>query len=240
VGVIDTQTNRVTQQLNLPGGGANGVALTPDGRTLYVSMSDSNNLVVVSTATNTVTTSLPAPPGAEAIIGVAPIATTTDGRHVFINAYTPGSGGVAQSVLAIVSTATNTVTGTVSTSGGQSAGMNLLGLTPPNVLARATGATSTATVNRRGQVSLRTSCPRSSGTPNCIGRVALVTRTGGVPLGAAPFNARAGRTVTSRISLSRAARRMVGRRGLAAFTVTQTNQPGGGAVLSNRNVRLRR
>jgi YVTN family beta-propeller protein len=53
--VIDTVTNTVTATTNV-GGGAEGVAMTPDGRHVYVAHWGSTMVWVIDTATNSVTT----------------------------------------------------------------------------------------------------------------------------------------------------------------------------------------
>ena len=58
ISVIDTATNTVIATVNV-GTDPSGVAVTPDGKKVYVANQDSNNVSVIDTATNTVTASIP-------------------------------------------------------------------------------------------------------------------------------------------------------------------------------------
>jgi YVTN family beta-propeller protein len=73
--------------------------VTPDGKRVYVANSGSNNVSVISTASDTVTTTI--------AVGTAPrgVAVTPDGKTVYVT--NSGSGTVSA-----ISTATNTVIGT--------------------------------------------------------------------------------------------------------------------------------
>jgi YVTN family beta-propeller protein len=80
----------------------NGVAVTPDGAKVYVSNKYDNNVSVIDTATNTVTTTIP--------VGNEPlgIAVTPDGTKVYV-----ANEGVGSESVSVIDTATNTVTATV-------------------------------------------------------------------------------------------------------------------------------
>jgi YVTN family beta-propeller protein len=94
VGVIDTKTNMVTTtiDLSLYGNGTGYfMGLTPDGKYLYVpvvNFPSKGSLVVINTATNTVTTPAPA-----AQLGDGPIAVaiSPDGKHAYVTDYTDGT-----------------------------------------------------------------------------------------------------------------------------------------------------
>jgi YVTN family beta-propeller protein len=64
VSVIDTATNSVIATVGV-GIAAEGLALTPDGKSIYVACYGSNSVFVIDTATNTVTTTVP--------VGSAPV-----------------------------------------------------------------------------------------------------------------------------------------------------------------------
>jgi YVTN family beta-propeller protein len=82
-----------------------GVAITPDGASAYVTNNGSSNVSVIDTATNTVVASVPTGrfPG--------PVAASPDGALVYFgHFFTPGVGAVS-----VIATATNTVIATVLT-----------------------------------------------------------------------------------------------------------------------------
>jgi YVTN family beta-propeller protein len=81
-----------------------GLAITPNGQTVYVVNSESKDVSVIDTASNTVTASitLASYPGA--------IAITPDSQTAFV--LVPGN-----STVAVIATATNTVTNTFTTGG---------------------------------------------------------------------------------------------------------------------------
>ena len=60
VQVINAATNTVTATINL-GAGSNpvGVAVTPNGASVYVASFDSNTVSAISTASNTITATIP-------------------------------------------------------------------------------------------------------------------------------------------------------------------------------------
>jgi YVTN family beta-propeller protein len=77
VSVIDTASNKVIGPPITVGDLPIGVAVTPDGNTVYVANADSNSVSVIATATNTVTATIPD-------VGTEPIgaAVTPDGSKV--------------------------------------------------------------------------------------------------------------------------------------------------------------
>ena len=81
---------------------AQNMVITPNGQTLYVSNIVSKNISVIDTASNTVKTSIAL--GA----GVNPLAITPDGQTLFAEF---GGFGIPTTI-AVISTATNTVTNT--------------------------------------------------------------------------------------------------------------------------------
>ena len=100
VSEIDTATNAVLRTTPLLVTQARGMAITPDGARLYVSTYGSNSVKVVSTATMSVTATIPAgnvPMG----VDVAP-----NGSHMYVAAAS------SNAVLAIATT-TNTVVATI-------------------------------------------------------------------------------------------------------------------------------
>ena len=87
VSVLDTVTNTVTATIPVNAGSTgtclgntpcNGVAVTPDGRKVYVGNRGLNSVSVINTATNTVIATVP--------VGAFPfgIAATPDGRQVYV------------------------------------------------------------------------------------------------------------------------------------------------------------
>jgi YVTN family beta-propeller protein len=101
VSVIDTATNTVIGSPIAVGFGPSGVAVTPDGSTVYVANGGSPSTVsVIATATNTVTATIP--------VGTYPegVAVTPDGSKVYVT--NDGSNSVS-----VIATATITVTTTI-------------------------------------------------------------------------------------------------------------------------------
>jgi YVTN family beta-propeller protein len=105
VTVIDTATNTVTATVPV-GGGPSGVAITPDGTRVYVSISlgISGGVSVIDTATNTVVATVPFP------VGFSPrsLAITPDGTQAYVTISLGINGAVS-----VIATATNTVVATV-------------------------------------------------------------------------------------------------------------------------------
>ena len=96
--MIDTSGNTVSATIGV-GGEPFGVAVTPDGSTVYVTNANDDTVSVIDTATNTVTKTIP---GLGVPIGVA---VTPDGSAVYV-ANSSGSNTVS-----VIDTATKTVTG---------------------------------------------------------------------------------------------------------------------------------
>ncbi len=80
VSVIDTATNTVTATVNV-GNYPYGVAVSPDGKRVYVTNELSNNVSVIDTATNTVTDTVN--------VGNYPygVAVSPDGKRVYVTNY---------------------------------------------------------------------------------------------------------------------------------------------------------
>ena len=78
VSVIDTTSNTVTATIPV-GRAAKGVAVTPDGSTVYVANQNANTVSVIDTASNTVTATIPGFSGPIAFgvfIGPPPVLAT--------------------------------------------------------------------------------------------------------------------------------------------------------------------
>jgi YVTN family beta-propeller protein len=98
--VISSATDTVIATI-LVGGQPQGVAVTPDGRTVYVANTvDGNYVSAIDTATNTVTATISVGPTSESI------AVSPDGGTVYVTK--PGDGTVS-----VIATATNTVIATI-------------------------------------------------------------------------------------------------------------------------------
>lgn len=103
VAVVDTATNTVTQFIVLPAGsGPIGIAITPDGKFVYVANQGSNSVSVISTATNLIvdtinSTDFYAPWG---------IAITPDGKFAYL---VNGTDGVSPGYVSVIDLSTNTV-----------------------------------------------------------------------------------------------------------------------------------
>jgi YVTN family beta-propeller protein len=74
--LIDTATNAVIATVPV-GGNSRGVAVSPDGRKVYVANLTSNTVSVIDTATNAVIATVP--------VGLLPagVAVTPDGRKAY-------------------------------------------------------------------------------------------------------------------------------------------------------------
>jgi YVTN family beta-propeller protein/VCBS repeat-containing protein len=104
VSVISTATNTVTKTIQV-GNHPSGVAITPDGSTVYVTNFDDNTVSVISTATNTVTATI--------AVGGNPrraVVTADGSRALVINTNTDYN---AEGSLTVIDTATNTVISTI-------------------------------------------------------------------------------------------------------------------------------
>jgi len=104
VDVISTATNQLTARIPVATytDGLQGIAVTPDGGSVYVTASVSNTVSVISTATNTVTTTI------SGLAGPVAIALNSTGTTAWVSNVDAGNGYVA-----VIDTATNTVTSTI-------------------------------------------------------------------------------------------------------------------------------
>ena len=102
VSVIDTATQPPSVVATVPVGmSPDGVAVTPNGKRVYVANASSNTVLVIGAATNTVV-GLPIP------VGVNPIgvAVTPDGTQAYVTNFNDGT-------VSVINTATKTVVQTV-------------------------------------------------------------------------------------------------------------------------------
>jgi YVTN family beta-propeller protein len=105
VSVIDAATNMVIGSPIMVGADPQGVAVTPDGRAVYVANKGSNTTSVIDTGTNLViaTVSVGANP-----VGVA---VTLNGSKVYVT--NQGLPNTVPSTVSVIDTATNMVTSTI-------------------------------------------------------------------------------------------------------------------------------
>jgi len=109
VSVINTATNTVTTDWSLNGGSGgislDGLAVTPDNATVYIESEEQNRVLVVPSATGTVSASIS--------VGGSPsgLAMTPDGAYVYVTNTNDGTVSVIQA-------ATNTVVATVPVGNG--------------------------------------------------------------------------------------------------------------------------
>jgi YVTN family beta-propeller protein len=120
--VIETATNTVVATIQV-GVGVNptGVAVTPDGKHVYVT-NGFNAVSVIATATNTVVATIP--------VGIDPngVAVSPDGKHAYVA--NQGSNSVS-----VIDTATNTVVAMITVGSGYAGGRpgsgpNAIAVTP--------------------------------------------------------------------------------------------------------------
>jgi YVTN family beta-propeller protein len=103
-GVLNMVTGTVTQSISIgPTADVTAFtqgAITPNGKSVYVTRQDSDNVSVIDTASNTVVTTV--------AVGTAPsgAAITPDGAHLYVS-------NQASNNLSVIDTASNTVTATV-------------------------------------------------------------------------------------------------------------------------------
>ena len=108
VSVIDPTTGAVTAEISMRHG-ASGLAISPDGASLYATDPTSGTVAIIATATNAVVATVPAGPSP---LGVA---VSPDGRTAYVAEDTdPGS-------VAVIDTATASVTRTIPVGGNPSA-----------------------------------------------------------------------------------------------------------------------
>jgi YVTN family beta-propeller protein len=150
VSVIDTATNTVVATVTV-GSGPIGVAVTPDGKQVYVTnqgSGHSNTVSVIDAATNTVV--------ATVTVGNAPnaVAVTPDGAH----AYVTDDSGSAPGHVSVIDTATNTV----------SAGVTV-GTAPFDVAVTPDGAHAYVTNEGSGTVSVIDTATNTVGSTVTVG-----------------------------------------------------------------------
>ena len=117
VSVIDTATTPPSVVATIPGPQSfltGAVAVTPDGKHVYVTIGADSTVSVIATATNTVVATVPVAGGS------GRVAVTPDGKHAYVT--NNGSNNVS-----VIDTATNTVMNTVPVGGGPSG----VGIVPP-------------------------------------------------------------------------------------------------------------
>jgi YVTN family beta-propeller protein len=107
VAVVDTVTNAVAQTIQVEatpfGGTLTGVAVTPDGKYVYVPQV-SNSVAVIDTLSNTIVKTIP--------VGASPagVAVTPDGADVYVS-------NSADNSVSVINTASNTVVDTIHVTG---------------------------------------------------------------------------------------------------------------------------
>jgi YVTN family beta-propeller protein len=101
VSVIDTGDNTVVDTIQL-GNGPSGVAVTPDGKRVYVVLNNSGSVSVIDTASNLVV-------GNPIPVGSSPqnVAMAPDGKRIYV-------ANIASNSVSVIDTASNMVTGTIS------------------------------------------------------------------------------------------------------------------------------
>jgi large repetitive protein len=101
--VIDTTTNTIVGSPISTGVMPIGVAITPDGRYVYIANNGSNTVSVLDAVTDRVVNSVSVPAGP---IGVA---VTPDGKYAFVTSAVFGS--FTGNTVSVINTATNTLVG---------------------------------------------------------------------------------------------------------------------------------
>jgi YVTN family beta-propeller protein len=89
----------------IPVSAPEGIAVTPNGKRVYVT-SEPNTVLVIDTATNTIV-GTPIPLG----IGPSWVAITPDGKHAYVA--NTGAGIVSTGTVAVIKSATNKVVATI-------------------------------------------------------------------------------------------------------------------------------
>jgi YVTN family beta-propeller protein len=108
--VIDTQTNSITQTISLPAGSASRVrAVSPDGSKVYVANGNSGTISVISTATNTVVSTIQTP------TDPIDIAITPDGKFAYVPEASAEAPAQAPADIAVINTETGEVVATIPT-----------------------------------------------------------------------------------------------------------------------------
>ena len=107
VSVVNTATNQVISTVSLNGGGQSyGIAVSPNGQRVYVTMIGTDRVAVINANTTTDTYAL----GPTVAVGADPagIALTADGSRAYVGNWTSGTVSVLNT-----STATPTVMSTI-------------------------------------------------------------------------------------------------------------------------------
>jgi YVTN family beta-propeller protein len=164
LGRIDTTTNSHTTTLTV-GSNPSGVAVTPDSAFIYVANKGDNTVSVIQSNFPTFT------PGPTITVGSGPysVAITPDGKFAYVVNQTGGTGSV-------ISTATNTVTATVSG----------VGTTPNQIAIAPDGRTAYVAVGGGNSVSPISTATNAVSTP--------------VPVGAGPFGVAIGPAPTCTVN----------------------------------------
>jgi len=102
ISIIDTTIGQVVNTIQVGGSSLGGVTVTPDGQYAYVA--NGNQLIVLSTSDNNISTTIPVPGGASAI------SFTPDGQYAYI-----GAG-----LLYVLRTSDSTIVQTLDTTGAGS------------------------------------------------------------------------------------------------------------------------
>jgi len=108
ISVVDLATNTVTGTITANvGQGPNGVAVSPDGSTVYVTNSLGNSISVIKAGSPSVVT-------ATIAVGTAPqgIAVSPDGKYVYVANYGNAANNGGNTV-SVIQTSTNTIIATV-------------------------------------------------------------------------------------------------------------------------------
>lgn len=138
--VVDTLTNTLITNVNLPGSNSNAidVAISPDGKSAYVTDSKVGLVWVVDTTTNTLATTIFTPAGAE------DIAFSPDGKRALV--VEPNANSVA-----VIDTVTRTLLPTTIAVGALPKGIAVttLGITPPPVIRPFASFTSSLSITSR-------------------------------------------------------------------------------------------
>jgi YVTN family beta-propeller protein len=110
VSVIDTTSNTVSATVNA-GAAPYGVLVSPDGTRVYVSNESGNSVTVINAATNAVVTTV--------AVGTGPrvLAISPDGAKLYV-----ANTGTTKTV-SVITTASNTVTGTITPAAGVGDGL---------------------------------------------------------------------------------------------------------------------
>ena len=110
VSVINTTTNGVTEIFTFASN-PTSVAVMPNGEYAYVTNYDSDSVSMISTATNTVISTVPLPVGTNPV----DVAVTPNGNYAYVAAYvTTEYGREVGGTVSVISTSSNTVTATIS------------------------------------------------------------------------------------------------------------------------------